>query len=109
MRSIPVDDRRFQQLMVAVPPKQQSKANQITGEVMWDVDLFVIADERPDLLRVAVPESGLPKNLAPGGAVGVAGLTVVVWEKDGRHGQMFRCDALHPIGPAGASSKPAAA
>jgi hypothetical protein len=109
MKSIPVDDRRFQQLVVAVPPRQQTKAHPITGEVMWDVDLFVIADERPDLLRVAVPDSGLAKNLAPGGAVRVGGLTVVVWEKDGRHGQMFRCDALSPATAVSASSKPAAA
>jgi hypothetical protein len=109
MRSIPVDDRRFQQLMVAVPPKQQSKANPVTGEVMWDVDLFVIADERPDLLRVAVPESGLPKNLTPGSAIQVTGLTVIVWDKDGRHGQMFRCDAFHPVAPASGATKSAAA
>jgi hypothetical protein len=109
MKSIPVDDRRFQQLLLAVPPKQQSKANPITGEVMWDVELFVIADERPDLVRVAVPESGLAKNVAPGGAVRVEGLTVVVWEKDGRHGQMFRCDVLQPLGQPAVAGKSAAA
>jgi hypothetical protein len=108
VKSIPVDDRRMQ-LSVAVPPRQQTKPNPFTGEVMWDVDLFVIADERPDLLRVAVPESGLPKNLTPGSAIQVTGLTVVVWDKDGRHGQMFRCEAFHPIAPASGSTKTAAA
>jgi len=52
MKSIPVHDRRMQ-LSVAVPPRQQTKPNPFTGEVMWDVDLFAVADERAELLRVA--------------------------------------------------------
>jgi hypothetical protein len=97
------------QLSVAVPPRQQAKPNPFTGEVMWDVDLFAVSDERAELLRVAVPDSGLAKNLTPGNAVQVMGLTAIVWEKDGRHGEMFRCDALRPPGPASGSTKPAAA
>jgi hypothetical protein len=109
MKSIPVDDRRMQ-LLLAVPPRLQSKPNPFTGEVEWNVDLFVVADDRADVLQVAVPESGLAKNLSPGGTVEVAGLTAIAWEKQGNHGLMFRCENVRPVGAASAgSSKQAAA
>jgi hypothetical protein len=97
-------------LKLAVPPRQQSKANAYTGEVEWNVDLFVVSDERADVLQLSVPESGLTKNLTVGGDVQVSGLTAIVWEKNGNHGLMFRCDAVRPAGPAAAGgSKQAAA
>jgi hypothetical protein len=114
MKSIPVDDRRMR-LTVATPPRTQSKANPFTGEVEWNVDLFVVADDRPDVVQVAVPESGVTKGLVPADQVQVDGLTAIVWVKDGKHGVMFRCDAIRPEGPklaatagaAGSSSKQA--
>ncbi len=102
MRSIPVDDRRME-LVVAVPPRQQKEANKVTGEVMWDVDLFVVSDERPDVLRVQVPESGLAKTLTPNTKVEASGLTAFTWEKDNRHGLMFRCESLRLAGSSAAS------
>ncbi len=105
MKSIPVDDRRLT-LTVAVPPRQRSKPDPFSGEITWDVDLFVVADQRAEVLRVGVAESGLSKHLAVGGAVQVEVLTARVWERqDGRHGVMFSCDSIRPTGQAVAAAK----
>jgi hypothetical protein len=110
MKTIPVDDRRMR-LTVAVPPRPQTKPNPFTGEIEWNVDLFVVIDDRPYVLQVAVPESGAAKGLVADSRVVVEGLTGILWDKDGRHGVMYRCDAIRAATGAGAStssSKPAA-
>jgi hypothetical protein len=105
MKSIPVDDRRMT-LTVATSPRQQSKPNPFTGEITWDVDLLAVSDEKEDLLRVGVPESGLAKNLGPLAIVRVEGLTARVWEKqEGRHGVMFSCDAVRAVATPGGAAK----
>jgi hypothetical protein len=98
---------------VATPPRTQSKPNPFTGEIEWNVDLFIVADDRPDVVQEAVPESGIGKGLVSEGQVQVDGLTAILWDKDGRHGVMFRCDAIRPAGAAASSAgsspaKPAA-
>jgi hypothetical protein len=111
MRVIPIDDRKMT-LTVATPPRRQSKPNPFTGEIDWDVDLLAVtSDGKTDLLRVTVPDSGMPKNLAPLTAVEVEGFIARVWEKqDGRHGIMFACDAMRPVVAAnGAAAKASAA
>jgi hypothetical protein len=96
MKSIPVDDRRMT-LTVAMLPRQQSRPNPYTGEIMWDVDLLAVIGDEVDLMRVGVPDSGLAKNLVPLAPIEPDGLIARVWEKqDGRHGVMFGCDALRP-------------
>jgi hypothetical protein len=98
------------QFKVAVPPRQQTKPNPYTGEIEWNVDLFVVSDDRAEVLQVAVPEAGLTKTVKPDDAVQLSGLTAIAWEKNGNHGLMFRCDTLHPAAPASAGgSKQAAA
>jgi hypothetical protein len=98
------------QLTVAVPPRLQTKPNPFTGEIEWNVDLFVVADERPDVIQVAVAESKAAKGLGPNSQVQAEGLTAILWEKEGKHGVMFRCDALRPTtgngGPTQSSKPP---
>jgi len=82
---------------VALAPRRQDEPNRFTGEITLDIDLFVLVDDRADLVRVSVPESGLGKDLKPMTVVHVTGLTAREWVKgDGRHGILFSADTVHP-------------
>jgi hypothetical protein len=96
MRAIPVDDRRMV-FQLAGPPRRQEEPNRFTGEISYDVDLFVLVDDRADVVRVSVPESGLGKDLKPMTVVQVIGLTAREWVKpDGRRGTFFSAEAIQP-------------
>src|SRR5262245_18888914 len=51
----------------------------------------------PQVLRVSVPEPGVPANLAVGSAVRATGLTLVSGEKNGLTWQMFKASALTAV------------
>jgi len=73
------------------------------------LDLLAVRGEQADLMRVGVPDSGMPKNLTPLARVEVDELIARVWEKqDGRHGVMFACDAVRSAVTNGAGAKTAA-
>ena len=109
MRVIPVDDRKMT-LTVVTPPRKQPNPNPVTGEITWDVDLLVLTNDGwPDLMRVGVPESGMPKNLVAMTVVEVDGLIGRPWEKPDRHGIMFACDSMRVVAATnGAGAKSAA-
>ena len=101
MRSIPIDQSRMT-LICVIEPKPQIKNFQ-TGEVYTDRDtgatvnnvgLTLILDGRAESAEVSVPEPGLPTGLKMGDVVTATDLTAFLWEKNGRHGVMFRAQAL---------------
>jgi hypothetical protein len=101
VRSIPMDTARMT-LICVIEPKPQIKNFQ-TGEVatdrdtganLFNVDLTVIADGRAESIQVSIPEPGLPKGLKMGDVVAATDMSAFLWEKNGRHGTMFRAKAL---------------
>lgn len=89
-------------MICVIEPKPQVK-NRETGEIatdrdtgatLFNVDLTFIADGRAETIQVSVPEPGLPKGLKMGDVVMATGMSAFLWEKNGRHGTMFRAQAL---------------
>jgi len=89
-------------LVLAVPvPQFKDKANgvmatdRVTGAPLVEVPLaLTVEGGQPQVLRVSLPQPGVPKDLVVGQAVRASGLTFVAGEKNGRAWQIFRASAL---------------
>jgi hypothetical protein len=66
-----------------------------TARFLWGAQLVALGDGEAEVIRVAVP--GDP-NIAQGEMVAVDALTAQAWERDGRSGMSFRCQAIQPAG-----------
>jgi hypothetical protein len=53
----------------------------------------------PQVLRVAVPQPGVPDGLTMGSMVKATGLVFLTGEKNGRTWQMFRASAVTAVKP----------
>ena len=104
MRQIPVDTSTAV-AMVAQPPTPKI-ANRQTGEIATDretgatlmvVDVMFVMDGNAEILSLAVPETGVPSDLAMGTPVALTGVIARPWERDGRHGIAFRAVAVTPL------------
>ncbi|MEU9609600.1 hypothetical protein [Streptomyces sp. NPDC048057] len=73
-----------------------------TGAGLSTVGLLVSDEGEGNLYQVTVPETGLPKGLAPGMPVTVVGLRARDWENtfngQARHGISFRAVAIALVG-----------
>lgn len=101
MLVLPIDASR--PVLVLAPPVPQFKdrerkepaTDRETGAALVEVAVSLSPDTGgPQVLRVSVPQPGVPKDLAMGQLVKATGLTLIAGEKNGRAWQMFRASAL---------------
>ncbi|MBT8228236.1 MAG: hypothetical protein HKP61_01725 [Dactylosporangium sp.] len=89
-------------LVLAVPvPRFGDKASgvvatdRVTGVPLVEVPLALTVDGgQPQVLRVSLPQPGVPKDLGVGQVVRASGLTFVTGETNGRAWQIFRAVSL---------------
>ena len=97
---LPIDTSKV--TMVAGGPAERV-VNYATGELATDKDtklplysvnvvMFTPGDAVPQVVKVKVP--GEPAALVQGAPVKVAGLTVLDWAIDGKHGLSFRAESI---------------
>jgi hypothetical protein len=113
---LPIDTSRLKFLVVAPaePLKQYEEGKpreawaprtDVSGEVLWRVQLVALGDGEAEIIRVAVP--GDPK-VAQGEMVTVDGLTAQPWEMGDRSGMAFRCMAMRSVAARSGTEKAAA-
>jgi hypothetical protein len=93
-------------LVLAVPvPQFKDKANgvvatdRVKGSPLVEVPLaLTVEGGQPQVLRVSVPQPGVPRDLV-GQGVRASGLTFVTGEKNGRVWQIFRASTLTAVKP----------
>lgn len=104
MMVLPIDATR--PLLVLAPPapqfkdkdKQEALTDRETGAALVEVAVSLTSDTGgPQVLRVSVPQPGVPKDLAMGHLVKATGLTLIAGETRGRAWQMFKASALTPV------------
>lgn len=103
MLVLPIESRPL--LVLAQPvqqfkdkEKQEPSTDRDTGAALVEVSVSLTSDTGvPQVLRVSVPQPGVPKDLAMGHLVKPTGLTLIAGEKNGRAWQMFRARALTPM------------
>lgn len=80
--------------MLAQPPQkkiadqktQQQSVDHSTGELLMTVDvLYIDPGERPEVIRVTVPESGVTSDLQMGTHVALTGLVARPWEVESEY------------------------
>ena len=100
MLVLPIESRP---LLVLAPPARQFKdkertqlaTDRETGTPLVEVAVSLASDSgQPQVLRVSVPQPGVPKDLAMGQLVRPNGLTLIAGETNGRAWQLFRATAL---------------
>lgn len=95
--------------MVGAPPaaKWKDQENGIratdreTGAPMFTVTIFLMEDERAEVMKVAVPQNGLPNGLHPGRFVRPVDLFASPWARifneQLQEGVAYRCAALELV------------
>ncbi len=100
MLVLPIESRP---LLVLAPPAPQFKdrdkkepaTDRETGATLVEVAVSLTSDTGgPQVLRVSVPQPGVPRDLTMGQLVKATGLTLIAGETNGRAWQMFRATAL---------------
>jgi hypothetical protein len=103
MLVLPIESRP---LLVVAPPapqftdrqRTQPKIDRDTGSPVVEVAVCLTSDGgQPQMLRVQVPVTGVPKDLAAGQVVKAAGLTLMVGETNGRSWQMLRAVSVATV------------
>ncbi|WP_306828791.1 SCO3933 family regulatory protein [Catenuloplanes nepalensis] len=104
MMVLPLDNSRSLLVLTAPAPQFKDKANGVaatdrdTGAPLVEVAVALTMDGgTPQVLRVSVPEPGVPKSLAMGQLVKATGLTLISGEKNGRSWNLFRANALTTV------------
>ena len=104
MMVLPLDNSRGLLVLAAPAPQFKDKANGVaatdrdTGAPLVEVAVALTVDGgTPQVLRISVPQPGVPKDLAIGHLVKATGLTLVTGEKNGRAWQIFRASALTAV------------
>lgn len=104
MLVLPIDTSR--PLLVLAPPSPQYKdrANGVvatdrdTGAPLADLSVAVPTDGGPPtVLRVTVPQPGIPDGLVMGALVKASGLVFLTGEKNGRTWQMARAASVAAV------------
>jgi hypothetical protein len=101
MLVLPIDGSRPLLILKAPEPQFKDKDRKVpvtdraTGAPMVEVPVALTLDDGPpQLLRVSVPQPGIPAGVAVGVHVKATGLTFITGEKDGRSWSIFRASAL---------------
>lgn len=73
-----------------------------TGQPLFAISLVETVDGRAQVLKVTVPEAGLPKNITVGQAVRPLNLTATPWARlfntdQLSEGVLYRADALEAV------------
>ena len=80
--------------------KTEPQTDRATGAPLVEVAVALTVDgSTPQVLRVSVPQPGVPKDLNMGQVVNPTGLTLVAGESKGRAWQIFRASALTVVKP----------
>lgn len=100
MLVLPIESRVVLVLAPPVPQYQdrertQPRVDRDSGEPAVEVPVCLTTEDgRPQMLRVQIPASGVPRGLSAGQMVKATGLTVRFGEKEGRGWQMFRASSV---------------
>ncbi|WP_394430441.1 SCO3933 family regulatory protein [Streptomyces sp. SGAir0957] len=114
MRQIPVDTREMTVMLIQAPePKVKNKetgeiaTDRTSGQTLFNVNVAVIVDGRPDALSIVVAQDGMQPDLVPGMPVEFVGLVARPWENDFGHGISYRAIAVtsKTLTPAGSNGK----
>lgn len=104
MLVLPIDASRPLLVLAEPVPQFKDRANGViatdrdTGAPLADVSLALPVDGgAPQVLRVSVPQPGVPAGLSMGSMVKATGLLFMTGEKNGRTWQMFRAQALAAV------------
>lgn len=101
MRKIPVKTEVMTVMLIQVPePKVKNRetgevaVDKQSGKVLYNVNVAVIVDGRPDAETVVVAEDGIQPDLLPGMPVALPGLMATPWDNDFGHGISYRATAV---------------
>jgi hypothetical protein len=101
MRQIPVDTSAMTVMLIQAPEKKvknretgEIAVDKQSGRVLYNVNIAVIVDGRPDAVTVVVAEDGIQPDLMPGLPVELPGLMARPWENDFGHGISYRAIAV---------------
>jgi hypothetical protein len=103
MLILPIESRP---LLVVAPPapqftdrqRTQPKVDRDTGAPVVEVAVCLTTDGgQPQMLRVQLPATGVPKDLTVGQMVTASGLTLMLGETNGRSWQMFRATSVTAV------------
>ncbi|WP_327324180.1 MULTISPECIES: hypothetical protein [unclassified Streptomyces] len=101
MRQIPVDTAVMTVMLIQAPePKIKNRetgevaTDRQSGKTLFNVNVAVIVDGRPDALTIVVAEDGVQPDLFPGVPVALPGLVARPWENDFGHGISYRATAV---------------
>ena len=101
MRQIPVDTAVMTVMLIQAPePKIKNRetgeiaTDRQSGKTLYNVNVAVIVDGRPDALTIVVAEDGVQPDLFPGVPVALPGLVARPWENDFGHGISYRATAV---------------
>ncbi|MDQ0940727.1 hypothetical protein [Streptomyces sp. V1I1] len=101
MRQIPVDTAAMTVMLIQAPePKVKNRetgeiaTDRQSGKTLYNVNVAVIVDGRPDALTIVVAEDGIQPDLFPGVPVALPGLVARPWENDFGHGISYRATAV---------------
>jgi hypothetical protein len=104
MMVLPIDSSRPLVVLSAAVPQFKDRATGVratdrdSGALLVSVQVALPVDGgSAQVLRVTVPEPGVPAELVVGGVVKATGLTYLSGEKGGRSWQMFRAMALTEV------------
>ncbi|HEX5144953.1 MAG TPA: hypothetical protein VFW21_13895 [Mycobacterium sp.] len=102
MLVLPIESRTLLVLMAPVAQfkdkdKQEPATDRGTGAPLVEVSVALTDGGGPQVLRVSVPQPGVPKDLGVGSLVSPTGLTLIAGEKNGRAWQIFRASALTAV------------
>lgn len=108
---IRVDCTSLTAVVVGLPRPQVrdgvAVADRASGRPVVDIDMTLITDGRPESIQVSLPDNGFPPDLAVGTVVTFEALVCITWEKNGRHGLMWRAQAVRPLVAPSSNSKAA--
>jgi hypothetical protein len=103
MLILPLDSTRALLVLSTPSPQFKDRANGIaatdrdTGAPLMEVSLALPTDSgAPQILRVSVPQPGVPDGLTMGSMVKATALTFLTGEKNGRTWQIFRAATITP-------------
>ncbi|MGW0553656.1 SCO3933 family regulatory protein [Streptomyces sp. NPDC002926] len=101
MRKIPVKTEAMTVMLIQVPEKKvrnretgEVAIDKQSGKVLYNVNVAVIVDGRPDAETVVVAEDGIQPDLFPGSPVALPGLVATPWENEYGHGISYRATAV---------------
>lgn len=101
MITLPIDSSAVLLLLGEPRPKFKDRAAGVvdvdreTNQPLVSLDLaLMVTNARPQMIQVSVPQPGVGEGLTVGLPVRATGLTYISGEKNGRHWEIFRADAV---------------